>query len=140
MSRFHNQGTLQLGSEDKKPPFNVMVEASRTDPEGVRSQVIVFSSGLSFLDFYLRDNIVRMSDEEGDQNDPPPDMNPEIMLNSVYYLANQPDLIATGAVSVPPINVPKNRMAMVYIGVVGVLPLTVLLAGGMVILARRRKR
>ena len=139
-SQIQNQGLLQLGPDDKKPPFNVMVEASRADAKGGQSKVIVFSAGLSFLDFYLRDNVVRMSDEEGDHNDPPPDMDSEIVLNSVYYLAGLPDLIATGAVAVPPINVPKSQMTKVYVGVVGGLPLAVLLAGGVVILARRRKR
>jgi LPXTG-motif cell wall-anchored protein len=67
-------------------------------------------------------------------------MDSEIVLNSVYYLAGLPDLIATGAVAVPPINVPTSQMTKVYVGVVGGLPLAVLLAGGVVILARRRKR
>ena len=123
---------------DKKPPLTLMIEARQTAP-GKRGAVIVFPAGRSFLDNYLTVGPPQLTGEGGMTFDPPPDVNPEIMIDSIYHLAGQDRWIATAPASEPPINVPENRVTAVQVGVVGVLPLLVLLIGGSVIWLRRMK-
>jgi hypothetical protein len=135
-----DQKSLTLQKGDLLPPLAAMIDARRLDDKGGdRGEIIVFSAGNSFRDGFLEGEGIRFDEEGALEKEAAPDMNPEILIDAAFYLAGEKDLIATGTTSVPPINVPPGRMVMVY-GVVAALPLAVLVFGGMVILARRRKR
>ena len=54
---------------------------------------------------------------------PPPEANPEIAINSIYWLAGQEKWIAAGPVIVPPIKVPHGRLLPIQIMVIGAWPL-----------------
>ncbi|MDD4888590.1 MAG: hypothetical protein PHU85_01575 [Phycisphaerae bacterium] len=131
------QAVIRRGDKDMAPPLCVMAEASRTTDKGGKARVIVFAAGQSLLDGYVDSPVARLSEEEGLRLDPPPDANPEILVDSVYYLAGQKDWIAAGPVAFPPINVPDKRLLPIQIMVIGVWPLLVLLVGGLVIYLRR---
>ena len=165
------EGAIPKADGDMLPPLPLMVQAKRsgrkagqpaTQPE---SSVIVFSAGLSLIDPYLKQNVLKLSEEEGVRPEDPPKLNPDIVIDSVYSLAGldqwipdppaavQPPLAAIVLAPVmEPVKVkgpppasqplvqikPEDRPKVNAI-MLGFLPLGVLLIGGVVVLVRRMR-
>jgi len=124
-------------SQEKVPPFSVAVVATNSKTE---SKVVVLGTGFSVVDGYLQNRVQRI---EGGKNarlvmDPPPIELADLYQNTVYWLAGREDLIATGPVSVPMVPVIEGRSRSLVNGVSLGWAFIVLLAGGMVMIVRRK--
>jgi hypothetical protein len=129
-------GSFTRSQDALVPPLTLAMagENSKT-----RSKVVVLGSGMSLRDDYLGQRVMRI---EGNQSrlrtDPPPTENADLFVNSVYWLSGNEGLIAAGPAEmpvVPPIDQGKrNSLWLITFG----WALAVLLAGGAVMMARRK--
>jgi hypothetical protein len=124
-------------AQEKVPPFSVVLAAKNSE---TNSQIVVLGTGYSIVDQYLQNRVQRF---EGGKNprlvmDPPPMELIDLYQNSAYWLASRDDLIATGPVAVPMVPaIPESGQAMVKV-VSAVWAVLALLAGGAVMMTRRK--
>ncbi len=121
-------------------PYDVVVAATRKPiKEGVSepSRLVLFSGGISLTDSYMTSPVIR-GGAEGVEFAPPPRVNAEIAINSVYWLAGKEDRIASGPVAMPTIEpIPPVRLNILKLLAVTAMPVLVLLIGLAVAALRR---
>ncbi len=120
----------------KEPPFSVILAAENTE---TKSRILVMGNSYSFMDYHVTRRVPRL---EGDRSKlilaEPPTENLDIMVNAAYWLSDHKDLIAAGPADVP--IVPsmevkaQNTLWLVSIG----WALAALVAGGAVMIIRRK--
>jgi hypothetical protein len=123
--------------QEKVPPFSVAVAASNSKTD---SRIVVLGTGFSIVDTYLQNRVQRI---EGTKNarlvmDPPPIELADLYQNTVYWLAGREDLIAVGPVSVPMVPAIEGQGRGLINSVSLGWAVLVLLAGGMVMMVRRK--
>ncbi|MCG3179333.1 MAG: hypothetical protein BIFFINMI_01667 [Phycisphaerae bacterium] len=134
-------GSVKLGSDDLKPPLAAMIAATREadQAKGTKAaKVVLFGGGASLTDGFLGQRTLERGEEGQDTTGPAPEVDAEIIVNSVYWLAGQSSQIATGPVSVPVIEeMPARTRGLVGWVVWIVCPAVVLVLGMGVVLMRR---
>ncbi len=141
-----------------KPPFSVVVAATKTDSTadeetaatdsdaetdveetGGPAKIVVMGNGRALENNYLSQRVMRF---EGRQQrlvtDPPPTENMDLFVNAVYWLADKQDMIASGPATTefiePLDNTTKDSLHAMTLGWAG----AVLMAGVVVFFVRRK--
>lgn len=149
-----SDSTFLKGDNVLDPPFSVIVAATKRDadaaetrPAGVEAQdaaddvsrIVVFGAGSALEDRYLTRRVMRF---EGRQQrlvtDPPPMENIDLFINAVYWLADRPDLIASGPAEVRIVEHmdPSTRRSLGFVTLGWAA--AVLMAGVVVFFVRRK--
>jgi hypothetical protein len=129
----------QTEEGDLVPPFPLAVTATRNSPgedDKAPARLMVLGIGGGMVDAVVDSPILYMGD--GLRALEPARANPDLVVNGCYWLIGREQYILAGAVSVGPVEpmspATQNILAAVCLLV---LPLSVLIAGGLVNLARR---
>lgn len=71
--------------------------------ESTKGKVVVMGMGFSFIDAFLTRPVPRLEAKKAVtlSTDPPPTENVDLALNTMYWLADQPKLIAAGPAAIP---------------------------------------
>lgn len=134
-----NEGTFTR-SEDAWLPSEVdlttIVAARNTAND---AKVVVMGNGLSLRDDYLQQRVVRFGGEGTRlMTDPPPTENLDLFVNALYWLADQPGLIAAGPAEVPVVgpiaDSSRGSLSLVTFGWAA----AALVVGGIVMFVRRK--
>lgn len=128
-------GTVVKGPKAQDPPFTIILEAKNTEKN---SRVIVTGAGLGVVDDYMGERVPHLGKEERISFDPPPRENGDLFVNMAYALADKPNFIAAGPVTAPPIQPISHARHRGLQAVVIGWAVLVLVAGGMVMLVRRK--
>jgi len=80
--------------------FSVIVASEN---EKTNSKVVVMGMGISFIDAYVARPVPRLEARKAVtlSTDPPPTENLDLALNTMYWLADQPNMIAAGPAPTP---------------------------------------
>ena len=99
----------------------------------------MLGTGFSIVDDYLQNRVQRIEGKNARLvMDPPPVELTDLYQNTVYWLAGREDLIAAGPVSVPMVPAIESSGRSLINGVSLGWAFFVLLAGGMVMMVRRK--
>jgi len=130
------EGSFEKGPDAWDPPFTLMLAAENDE---AKSKVVVMGNGLSLRDDYLRQRVIRLGGR-GTQlmTDPPPTENVDLLVNALYWLADQPQLIAAGPAEVPVVAAiePGQRRSVWLLTMAW--SVAALVVGGVVMMVRRR--
>jgi hypothetical protein len=122
------------GFVDMEPPFPVIVAAENADG----GRLVVSGNAESMTDFYLNQPIPRIDAKGRISFDPPPIADADLVVNTVYWLAGQEQLIGAGPVVTPVIEpMPpgtKQRQSLLVIGWAALA----LVLGAVVMFVRRK--
>lgn len=129
----------QPNQGDLVPPIPLAVTATRNPPDTdgkAPARLMVLGIGGGMVDSVVASPILYMGD--GLRTLDPARANPELIVNSCYWLIGREQYILAGAVNVGPVEPMSETTQNILAAVCLVLlPLTVLVAGGLVNLARR---
>jgi hypothetical protein len=124
---------------DILPPFDVAVAVTREGREDRKpSRIVVLTMAAGLTDGYLTDRVSVIRPDSGLTTYEPPRVNPDVVINSAYWLAGRQDHIASGPVQIQPMRTidPLHRKWLWAICVIA-LPLAVLAGGGVLLYIRR---
>lgn len=130
-----NTFTKGENAMDQGFPVIVTSENSKTN-----SKVVVMGTGFSFVDGYLSRPVPRLEAKKVVTlaTDPPPTENVDLVLNTMYWLADKPALIASGPAPIPLVGpVAEGSHRSVFLVTFG-WALAVLVLGGVVMFVRRK--
>lgn len=108
-----------------EPPFNVILAVEETGGEegGAPRRSVVMGTGASLMDFHLTRRAPRFEGEGRRAKfvtDPPPIECAEMLVNAVYWLSEEPEMIAAGPADAPRVPVleegTKLRVTMITLG------------------------
>ena len=127
---------------DVSTPMDLAVAAVREeDPEANRaeSKIVVLSVGASMLDMYITRRIGVSDNKGGFSFDPPPELNPTLVVNSLYWLVDETDFIAAGPAGTGTIGTidTATETVLKVMSMAG-FPVIVLIVGALVMFFRRR--
>lgn len=126
------------GGGDMLAPFALAAEAGKT-VEGKNLRVIVLGVGLSYIDGFLTYRIPQIKGGQTLATEPPPTGNVDLVVNCVYHLLDKGDYIGAGPAVVQPIRLIRPATMTLVKIVFGFLwPALMIVAGGLVLLARKR--
>lgn len=117
--------------------FSVIVASEN---EKTKGKVVVMGMGFSFIDAFLSRPVPRLEAKKAVtlSTDPPPTENVDLALNTLYWLADQPKLIAAGPALIPPIGpISQAEQRSVYIVSLG-WAFAALILGAAVMFVRRK--
>lgn len=115
-------------------PFDVMVAAKKDNG----ASVVVFSAGRSLSDMVMARPMLKQVGEKL-VSEPPPATNPELFVNSLYWLLGQPQWIGSGPPRTPSIRpIESDKMALLRVVTYGLWPAAVFAPGLFIWFARRR--
>ena len=123
--------------DDIVPPFALVVQATKQIGDK-QARIIAMGVGLSFITEYVREPVLSRRRDGSLAEGPPPAGNLDLLVNSVYHLADKGEYIGAGPASVRPIRIGRSAATVVKIIFGLAWPLVVLLIGGGVMLIRRR--
>ena len=123
-----------------KPPFDLALTAERQAGAASKTnRIVVIGVGASLVDSYLGASVeVHAADRTTSMADPP-EMDADLVVNSVHWLGGLEDRIAAGPAVSQPIDVKPHTRDLLMIACTIGLPLGVLLVGGGVMLMRKRR-
>lgn len=130
-----SDGTVLKSDKAMEPPFSVILTSEN---EKTKSKIVVYGTSMSLIDEYMDRRVPRLGEEGKISFDPPPRENGDLFINSVYWLADKPDLIGAGPVIAPPIEAISSKGRVVLKVLAFGWPLVVLVAGGFMMLVRRK--
>lgn len=141
LNQFKDEIRRQPDQGDRLPPITLAAVATRTaqdDTDKAPARLVVLGMGDGMSDMVLTRPTYEMSDR-GLRVLDPPHANPELIVNSCYWLIGREQYILAGAMGIGPVE-PMSETTQNVLAAIGllVLPLGVLLVGGLVHLARRR--
>jgi len=127
---------------DLRTPMDLAVAGRRTgdkkDGNG-ESRIVVLGVSMSMIDRYIDKPIFDLDTEGGGSFGDPPKANADLVINSVYWLIGRENFIAAGPAKGKPISqIGTNAETMLKILYIAILPLIVLIIGGLVMVARKR--
>lgn len=126
---------------DMKSPFSLACAAVRSGTaknEVKPNRIVVLGMAISLMDSYVNESIVLRDNKGTVSLADPPKLNPDIVVNSAYWLTGLDSRIAAGPAVFKPINItPAEQTQYMLIVAIG-LPLIVLILGGCVMWARNR--
>jgi hypothetical protein len=157
LSEGRDESTFEIGEGAKMPPFSVMLaarklngdseeaaaEATDTQPaeagDSAKSKIVVIGSGATLRDDYLQRRVARLEGKRARLvTDPPPTENADLAINALYWLADRPDMIASGPAPVPRIGLveakTKRNLWLLTFG----WATAFLIVGGIVMMGRRK--
>lgn len=129
--------TFTKGSDAMTEGFPVIVAAENEKTNG---KVVVMGMGFSFVDPFLTRPVPRLEARKAVtlSTDPPPSENVDLALNTLYWLADQPNMIAAGPAAIPLVGpvTPKSQNSAWFVSVGWAL--AVLVMGSVVMFVRRK--
>jgi len=130
-------GALNLGRPLQRGPFALMVACEKPVADDSTTRVIVAGLAACFTDQYLN-NKVPVSLEQF-RSESEPSENLDLLLNSIYWLNNTPELIGRGPVPVPRIErIPTGSRGYIQAFFWAIWPAVVLAPGLFLWFMRRR--
>ncbi len=130
-------GALNLGRPLQRGPFKLMVACEKPANEDRTTRVIVAGLAACFADQYLN-NKVPVSLEQF-RSESEPSENLDLLLNSIYWLNETPELIGRGPVPVPRIErIPTGSRGYIQAFFWAIWPAVVLAPGLFLWFMRRR--
>jgi len=123
-----------LASTPGQKPFSVAVAAERSS---TRSKLVVLGTGLSLIDGYLDQKIVRTASNDRVVFDPPPTANADLVVNCLFWLTDHDTLIAAGPVDIRPVQ-PDAASPWLKVLVLVFWPVLAVVIGGVVMSVRRK--
>lgn len=127
---------------DLKVPLALAVAAVREGDmsRGIApSRLVILGVGLSLTDAFLTNPIPQLTDQGGYEAAPPPRDNLDLLVNAAYWLIGKETYIAAGPTNVQPVRaMTPATQTTIWTFCVLVLPLAVLIAGVLVLRARKR--
>ena len=122
---------------DIMPAFPVVVEASR-QIEGKQVRIIAIGVGDSYVDEYLSSPVPVLNPDRTIDFDPPPTGNVDLLINSVYHLADRGEFIGAGPAAVQRIRIERRTAGVMQIAFGVAWPAVIILVGAAVTVIRRR--
>lgn len=120
---------------DKGFPVAVASENEQTN-----GKVVVLGMGFSFMDAFVARPVPRLEAKKAVtlSTDPPPMENLDLALNTMYWLADQPDMIAAGPAMIPRVGaIDPNDQRSVWAVSMG-WAFAILILGAVVMFVRRK--
>jgi len=125
------------GERAMNSPFPVIVTSENEKTNG---KIVVMGMGFSFIDAFLSRPIPRLEAKKTVTltTDPPPTENVDLALNSLYWLAGKPSMIAAGPAPIPLVGpIEPGDQGSIWAISVG-WAFAVLILGGVVMFVRRK--
>jgi hypothetical protein len=136
-----NEVSPDYAGGDLKVPLTVALAASRNpvqDAQPAPARIVVMGMAIGLMDEYVNSSILGLTEGTVQTYDPPR-ANPDLIVNSVYWLIGKERFIASGPARIEPVrDMSRATRATLWIVCVIVLPVAVLGAGGIVMLLRSR--
>lgn len=129
--------TFTKGDDAMTDGFSVIVTSEKQETGG---KIVVMGTGFSFIDGYVSRPVPRLEAKKVVTlaTDPPPTENIDLMLNTVYWLAGKPELIASGPAPIPLVGPIEPAQARSAWGIAVGWAFAALVAGGVVMFVRRK--
>lgn len=125
---------------DLKAPLTVALAATRSPAGQDRpaTRLVLLGLGQGLVDPYLQGPVIRPEGEVVKTYDPPR-ANPDLVVNSAYWLIGKERFIASGPVRIEPVaEMSRTTRTTLWVVCVLAVPLAVLTAGGVVMILRSR--
>jgi hypothetical protein len=130
-------GVVRLKPPPSYGPFDLAVAAERKEADKSKGKLVLLGMGASYRDGYLNQPV--MSGGERLRLDPAPTESVDLFVNSLYWLLDQPQLIARGPVPVPRIQpIEAGQLKFLRVLVWGIWPALVFAPGIIFWTIRRR--
>lgn len=134
--------TPQYDKGDLQVPLTLATAATRAGnlTQGIApSRLVLLGVGFSLTDMFLSTPVQQQSKQGGYELVPPPRDNLDLLVNAAYWLVGKESYIAAGPVTVEPVRAmePETQITL-WVLCVLVLPAAVIVAGLMVMAARRK--
>ena len=132
--------TPSVAQGDMRAPLLLAVAATRdaTDKRPA-ARIVVMGMASGLTDAYLSNPVILMREKGGYKPTPPPGDNPDLIVNSVYWLIGREGNIAAGPVMARPVEaLTATQQNLIWTLTVVALPVAILLIGAVVMLLRKR--
>ncbi len=129
--------TFTKGANAIDSGFSVIVASEN---EKTNSKIVVMGTGYSFIDGYVSRPVPRLEARKVVTlaTDPPPTENLDLVLNTMYWLADKPAMIASGPAPIPLIGpISEQNHSSVFAVTFG-WAVAALILGGVVMFVRRK--
>ena len=131
-----SDGVVSLGRPLDHGPYKMMVVCEKSFEDDKTARIIVAGLGQCFVDPFLQNRTLASANPVRFES--PPTENLDLLLNSVYWLNDTPELIGRGPVPVPRIEqVPTEGRRFIRAFFLGIWP-AVILAPGLFLWFMRR--